>query len=75
MVSVCRGQTIASVKLLHCGPTCLASTSRVMKKMKREIEPIVFRSLRTPGLEGLRKKKGDTWREMKTVSERKLGEK
>lgn len=28
-----------------------------MKKMKREIEPIVFRSLRTPGLEGQRKRR------------------
>lgn len=27
-----------------------------MKKIKREMEPIVFRSLRTPGLEGQRKK-------------------
>ncbi len=27
-----------------------------MKKIKREIEPIVFRSLRTPGLEGQTKK-------------------
>lgn len=28
-----------------------------MKKIKREIEPIVFRSLRTPGLEGQRGEK------------------
>lgn len=34
--------------------TCLASTSRVMKKMKREMEPMVFRSFRTPGLKGQR---------------------
>ena len=31
-------------------PTCLASTSRVTKKMNRATEPIVFKSSRTPGL-------------------------
>lgn len=31
--------------------TCLANTSRVMKKMKRDTEPIVFRSFSTPGLD------------------------
>lgn len=31
-------------------PTCLANTSRVMKKMNKDTEPMVFRSFRTPGL-------------------------
>lgn len=48
----CAYEMKLSVKLLCCEFTCLASTSSVMKKMKREIEPIVLRSLRTPGLEG-----------------------
>lgn len=29
-----------------------------MKKIKREMEPIVFRSLKSPGLEGLRQRQG-----------------
>lgn len=30
--------------------TCRANTSKVTKKMKRDTEPIVFRSFSTPGL-------------------------
>lgn len=44
--------------------TCLASTSRVMKKMKRFTEPIVFRSFSTPGLSGERRDRADTVREL-----------
>lgn len=43
--------------------TCLASTSRVMKKMKREMQPMDFRSFRTPGLKGQRAT--GKWRERK----------
>lgn len=44
--------------------TCLASTSRVMKKMKRFTEPIVFRSFSTPGLRGERRDHADAVREL-----------
>lgn len=45
-------------QMIIFGPTCLASTSRVMKKIKKEMEPIVFRSLKSPGLEGLSLQQG-----------------
>lgn len=44
--------------------TCLASTNRVMKKMKRFTEPIVFRSFSTPGLRGERRDHADAVREL-----------
>lgn len=45
-------------QMIIFGPTCLASTRSVMKKIKREMEPIVFRSLKSPGLEGPRQWQG-----------------